>query len=475
MSALLDDLRASIAAALEARAKYQDELDAIVASAEARSDKNLTEAESEKFSELRSTLIKTDAELAEAAQRADALADDEVRAKNAADLAAKFPTAPAAPTGGAVVTRGERTYNPDDARNGQSFMADVIAKFIDNDFGAGQRLDQHMQEERIENRAPQQRESRATNTGAFAGLTVPQYLTDMVAPLARAMRPLVDICNMHPLPSTGMTVNISRITTGTSADVQSSENSAVSETDADDTLLTVNINTIAGQQTISRQAIDRSIGADAITLQDLQRAYWTKLDSQLLNGSGSAGQHQGLDTLTGRIDVTYNDGSPTILEAYPNIFNLISQVQSGVFMGVNALLMAPRRFWWFANAVGTSFPFMQILPGAVQQMPGRVDTDGYGQGPSGVLAGLPVYVDGNVSLTSGAGAEDRIWGVTTDELHLWMDSSAPLLIRAEQTKAANLGVLLVLYGYSAFTAGRYPGAHGNIRGTGLTTPTFVGS
>jgi hypothetical protein len=54
-----------------------------------------------------------------------------------------------------------------------------------------------------------------------------------------------------------MTVIISRIMTGTSAASQASENAAVSETNADDTLLSPPVVTIAGQQTVSRQAVER--------------------------------------------------------------------------------------------------------------------------------------------------------------------------------------------------------------------------
>jgi hypothetical protein len=38
--------------------------------------------------------------------------------------------------------------------------------------------------------------------------------------------------------------------------------------------------------------------------------------------------------------------------------------------------------------------------------------------------------------------------------------------------ANTLQVRFVAYSYSAFTAGRYPGAHGTITSTGLVTPTF---
>jgi hypothetical protein len=47
-----------------------------------------------------------------------------------------------------------------------------------------------------------------------------------------------------------------------------------------------------------------------------------------------------------------------------------------------------------------------------------------------------------------------------------------VFIRAEQPAAASLGVLLVLYGYFAYTFRRYTSAMQKIGGTGLVTPTF---
>ena len=46
-----------------------------------------------------------------------------------------------------------------------------------------------------------------------------------------------------------------------------------------------------------------------------------------------------------------------------------------------------------------------------------------------------------------------------------------MFIRAEQTAAASLGVLLVAYGYFAYTFTRRAHAQ-RIGGTGLVTPTF---
>jgi hypothetical protein len=132
--------------------------------------------------------------------------------------------------------------------------------------------------------------------------------------------------------------------------------------------------------------------------------------------------------------------------------------------------MHPRRFWWLASNVGTSFPFVNLV-GAGPQSGGSVMGTGYGSGPSGYLAGLPVIVDANIATNLGAGTnEDAIYIVAADECHLWEDDV--VVIRAEQTAAASLGVLFVAYKYFAYTVSRYTNAVARVNGTGLVTPTF---
>lgn len=99
-------------------------------------------------------------------------------------------------------------------------------------------------------------------------------------------------------------------------------------------------------------------------------------------------------------------------------------------------------------------------------------TGSYENGLSGVLSTVGVILDANIPTNLGGGTEDAIIGVTASELHLWEDPGAPLLIRTDEALSNQLSVRFVVYGYSAFTAGRYPGAHGTIGGTGLATPTF---
>jgi HK97 family phage major capsid protein len=357
----------------------------------------------------------------------------------------------------------ERTYRPDQDRTGAGFIGDVArASFGDRD--AGERLHRHMQEEAVERGHQVQ---RAAGTGAFAGTVVPQYLIDQYAPQAKAGRPFADICRHHDLPESGMTVNLSRITTGTSAAVQASENSNVSETDIDDTLMTIPVQTVAGQQTLSRQVIDRGTGAEEIMLADLLRACATALDNTLLNQATN-----GLTNVA--TSISYTDASPTAAELYPKFSQAAAAIETNL-MGLaqaSHCVMSPRRWYWLQKELTQAWPaFAQ--PGIPNQSLGTNLGTLYGSGARGVLPnGLVAIADANIATNLGAGTnEDEIYIVAADECHLWEDPGSPVMIRAEQTKAASLGVLFVAFEYFAFTHARYAHAQ-KLTGTGLTPPTW---
>lgn len=350
------------------------------------------------------------------------------------------------------------------AKPGSAFQADVVAAFR-GDYDAQARLARHTAEERVERGEYLE---RAAGTGAFAGLVVPQYLTDLYAPAAAAKRPFADAIRSHPLPATGMTVNLSRITTSTSTAVQSSENSNVSETDIDDTLMTISVQTNAGRQTLSRQAVERGSGVEDVVLDDLFRQYATTLDSTLINQATN-----GLVNVA--TAVTYTDASPTAAELYPKVLESLSGVEAALLdqaSGENIAVMHSRRWYWMQSQVGTSWPFLG-QPGLAAQQGGVNYGEAYGSGVRGLLPnGTPVIVDNNVPTNLGAGTnEDRVFLADRNECHLWEDPSAPMFIRAEQTKVESLGIVLVVYGYFAYTHARY--AHSRqVSGTGLVTPTF---
>jgi len=351
-----------------------------------------------------------------------------------------------------VVKSEQRTYSK---TSGNSFVTDAFAAYAGSDFGAQERLNRHMVEERVER--------RDVGTGAFAGLVVPQFLTDLVAPFARAGRPLADRARRLPLPDSGMTLSISKVTTG-SAVAEQTEGDAVQETDIDDTKLDVSVKTVAGQQNVSRQALERGTNIDSLVFADLVSAYHTKVDA-LLNVEllASAGQ-----------SIAYTDASPTVAELYPKLLGLVSQVQTTFFAGPNAIVMHPRRLAFILAAVdSTGRPL--AVPAPFAQNPIAAGDGGVVYGNSGyTIAGFPVITDANISVIEGAGTnQDTIFVGSLQELLLFEQGGGePMFLRFEQPKSSELEVKMVVYGYVAMTANRYPNAWGRVTGTGLITPTF---
>lgn len=357
----------------------------------------------------------------------------------------------------------------EDNQHERSFFGDMFARDFAGDQGARERLEQHYRA------AADGIERRDVGTGAFSGLVIPQYLVDQYAPIARAGAPFVDNCvTKLQLPAEGMTVNISRVTTGSTAAAQATENAAASETDMDDTLLTVNVRTYAGQQDVSRQLLERGTpGMDGLIFADLLSDYFTKLGSAVLNGDGNNGTHLGVRSVVGIKAVTYDDASPTVSEIYPKIADAIQQINSSRFLPATHIAMHPRRWGWFTAALDSSGrPF--VVPNAAgPYMAQGVNADVNYGGVVGTLQGLPVITDANLPTTLGGGTEDVILLCRKPDCLLWQEGDgAPRQARFEQTAGGNLTVKLVLYGYTAFTAGRYPAGHGTISGTGLIAPTF---
>jgi len=442
--------------ALERRDAVKAEMDAVLEAVAAEERTDLTDDETTKVDTLVEEARALDAKIEKFTTQVTADAKvAEMRSSVAAVITPKV--------GGATVTKEARTYT---AEADVSFVKDAYNAQFKNDFAASDRLARHMREESIEN--------RAVGTSAFEGLVVPQYLTDLAAPFARAGRPFLDAAtNGHVLPANGMTLNISRMTTGTTTAVQATENSAVSNTDSDDTLLTINVRTIAGQQDLSRQAIERGTGIDTFILQDLIRSWHTTLDNQCLNGAGTSGTILGLASSGGNA-VTYTATSPTVALLYPKLADAIQQVQTNTFQQPTHWIMHPRRLAYLMAAVDS-----QSRPLVVPNANGPMNAISAGAGAvaygnSGYsLMGLPIVTDANVVTNLGAATnQDQIYCVAAPEMHLWEQPGAPFALNFDQTTAGSLTIKAVVYGYAAFSAGRYPLAASIISGTGLVAPTF---
>lgn len=459
---MIEQARAQVAAKLEERNTIAGELEEL-RSAETTDEAAVTERRTRKDA--------IDAEIDVIAARISDLEAEQARDEAAARLQAEVvPAATRAVTPETIVRVGQeaRTYRPDTDKTGRDFLLDVGRSLL-GDQSAKNRLERHMTEEIVERAGSGFQVERAAGTGAFAGLVVPQYLTELYAPSAKANRPFANAVSKHELPAEGMTVNISRITTATTAAVVA-ENTGVSETNIDDTLLSPAVQIASGQQTLSRAAVERGTGVEGVMLDDLFRSYHTAIDSTMLNQATN-----GLTNVATAI--AYTDASPTVAELYPKFLQALAAVEASLLdqdPGDNIAVMHSRRWYWIQNALASTHPLAQ-QPGIAPQLGFSNLAEAYGSGVRGVLPnGTPVIVDNNIATNLGAGTnEDEIYIGSRREFHLWENDSAPMLIRAEQTHAASLGVLFVVYGYFAYTHARYSHAQ-KINGTGLVTPTWTG-
>jgi HK97 family phage major capsid protein len=275
------------------------------------------------------------------------------------------------------------------------------------------------------------------------------------------------------LPTAGMKLEISRMTTGSSTAIQATENAAVSETDVDDTLLTVDVRTIAGQQDLSRQAIERGTGIDTFVVADLVRSWHTTLDDQILNGAGTSGTMKGIRNSGGNA-VTFTSTAPTVALLYPKLADALQKVQSNVFTTPTHWIMHPRRLAFLLAGVDSSNRPL-VVPSANGVMNAVATGAGAAQyaNTGYQLLGLPIITDASVGTTYGTGTnQDEIYLVDSREMHLWEQPGTPFALRFDATAPGNLTIKTVVYGYAAFTAERYPLAASIISGTGLTAPTF---
>lgn len=466
---MIEKLRAELKDLLDSRSKHQEALDAVIAGAEARDDSNLTEDETKAFNEARDAIKAADLKIDGLQERVAELEDNEAR-KEARDKLAKelHPEELPKAERQVRVNQDEPTY-----RNGgrHSFFADAMAWRSGNASGdVAERLQRHANEVR----SGAHGEVRDVGTGAFGALVVPAYLPEMFAANLKAGRVTANLAQGLPLPPNGMELNIPRGTTGTVAASQSDQNTAVTEVDFDETTLTIPVRTIAGQQDVSRQSIERGYEIDRIVYGDLAGSYAVELDKQVIAGEGTNGTHTGI-TKTGNI-LSVTTGTASAQSILAKIGKALADVNGNRYLPADVIVMHPRR-WGFLTTATDSSGRPLVVPRAGGPMNAFGDGDAAAYGFVGEIHGVPVYTDANIPTTV---SSSTITGATEDvvivgrrgDWHLWEDGAAPRQFRFEETLGGNLTIKLVVAGYSAFTAGRYPVGTAVVSGSGLGAPVY---
>lgn len=371
--------------------------------------------------------------------------------------------------GGYATPRGGDVYRPDGSASDPSFFRDLRSAKL-GDLEAAQRL------------ARNDAEARAMgNTDAAGGaggeFAPPAWLVDEFVKLARAGRVTADRCVKDPLPSGVSSINLPKVSVGTKTGVQATQNTSITSQDMTTTAVSSGITTIAGKNVVSQQLLDQSaIPFDRVILGDLAADYARELGSQVLSGSDSGGELNGIQTYFtahGTVNVSYTTTQPAVAGGggfYAIINQSISAVASARFLPPNAIVMHPRRWSWVAGSFdGSNRPLVSPSGNAFNQIADASQVAA--QGPVGEMAGLPVYVDPNIPIDLGAGTdEDVVLVGKFDDLYLW--EAGPRMQAFDAPYADTAGVLFRALGYAAFIPHRYASSVSVISGTGLVTPTW---
>ena len=449
MNAFLDNLH-------QTRAAKQDLIEATLNRAHEET-RDVTDIEVANIQALTLEIQKLD-------ERIEQITELEVRKAKAAELAAsvdgdKVETRSAAPT---RVTSEEPTYHE---RAGHDFLADAMAAEFGGSYEARERIQRYQNEVRLE--------KRDSGTSNFAGLVVPQYLVNQFAPLRRAGRPTADISVNAPLPAQGMTVNLGRLTTGVTS-YAATEGTAVTESSPDDTLLTVNVRTVQSMWDLSKQASLRGVGVEDQLLGDGIRSYHSLLDGQILNGDGSAPNHRGILNTSGINAVTATDATPTWAEFYPKLVEAITAISTNFYGSATHIVAHPSLIGCWLRALDTTNrPIFSPTAGNPMNAAATYDRPDYLGGGLQIL-GIPVVADANMPTNLGAGTNETAVIVGDfRESYLWEDNSGnPLYVRFEEPSGTN-AIRTILFGFSAYTAGKYPTAFSAITGTALITANWA--
>ncbi|HZS25368.1 MAG TPA: HK97 family phage prohead protease [Gaiellaceae bacterium] len=246
-------------------------------------------------------------------------------------------------------------------------------------------------------------EKRAVGTSAMTGMIdsatlVPEFIEATFHQALRIQAVLANALPQQELPP-GFVVPSSAfgntlLTTGTTAGVQTSENTAPATQDPVGAETTLNPATITGKVTISRQLLERAKSVDMIIARDLGSAAGASLETEVIAGSGSGGHLKGLKTVAGTT-AAYTDATPTVAELWPVLWQLRSLVASAAFEIPAIVALHFRRWAWMHAAIDGQNAWAAFTEGVdlrVIETGGIPTTDGAGTNQDSIIMLTPSSV-----------------------------------------------------------------------------------
>ena len=302
-----------------------------------------------------------------------------------------------------------------------------------------------------------------TVTGAGGEFDPPSWLIANWIALPRAGRAFANVVRNEVLPGGVSSLNIPAIATGTTTAAQSTQNTAVSNTDPTTTSVAISISTVAGYNLLSQQNIDQSpIDMTEVVLSDLIRSYDKVLDTAVITAVAGT---------SGIIAQTYTDAAPTTAKVNSQVLTALYKVYAQRFDAPSVILMHPARWAGFLGYLDS-----QGRPLVVPQANGYTAFNNTGvfenqaQGVAGNLWGIPVVVDPNIPQNLGAGTnQDEIFVLKADDILLY--ESAPSMDTQVAPYANQLSVLVRFWRYYGVGV-RTAKSVAAITGTGMIQPAI---
>lgn len=320
--------------------------------------------------------------------------------------------------------------------------------------------------------------NRTDGTGGY--LVPPLWMMDELIPILRAGRVVADQVRKFDLPEGTDSINIPKLSTGTTTAVQTADAASVSSTDFTDTSVSAGVKTIAGQQDVSIQLVEQSpLSLDEILFADLIADYNKKLDLQVLAGANANGEVEGLYSSAGASPwsnvntVTYTDASPTVAEYWPVFAQSMSKISQNRFSVQNVkFFLHPRRWFWLVGGVdGQNRPL--VLPRSFQSFNAMGEAAGMvAEGYVGDMAlGAPVFIDANITTSDTAGSgsgQDISIALKSDDAFLFEGTMRQRTL--PEILSGTLQVRYQVYNYVAFLL-RYGQSLAIGSGTGFSAPS----
>jgi HK97 family phage major capsid protein len=386
------------------------------------------------------------------------------------------PAPPGSGTGARYTTNENSPYqDPHEVgADAPSFFRDVRSSRM-GDYQAAERLQRNTAIRGMETRAG----DMTTVAGAGGTFAPPAWLVDQFIALARPGRVTADLFQHETLPAGVSSINLPKVASGATTAIQATQNSALSDTAMTTTSVSSGISLIGGKQIVSLQLLNQSgIPFDRVILGDLAADYAKQLDLGALAGSGTSGQLRGLLNAAGAGGTTYTTTQPSLTSVtsansfYNKVIAAATAIHTTRYLPATAVVMHPNRWAWCLEALDTTNRPLILTDGSSLNAAGS-SAGIVAQGSAGKIV-LPVYLDANVTITTGAGSatnQDLVYVLRGGpDMTLWESELA--VESFDSTFADQASVLFRCMAFSALIVDRFAGSTNLISGTGLVAPVL---